>query len=128
MSDPITQRTNIVTAQIPYPPTVAQIEYAIDMAILPDQKSCGQDDVSHCAPTARAWQLGLSDTYFIAFVGERLNAGVSLSLNSADLENYYEEIFLNVTNDAILKISDVAYTNIDDLIIHMVSNYMSFVF
>ena len=49
-----------------------------------------------------------------------LNAGVSLSLNSADLEDYYE--------GAVLKISDVAYTNIDDLIIHMVSNYMSFVF
>ena len=49
-----------------------------------------------------------------------LNAGVSLSLNSADLEDYYE--------GAILKISDVAYTNIDDLIIDMVSYYMSFVF
>lgn len=126
LSDPITDRVGIVTATIPYPPTVAQIEYAIDMAILPDQKSCGEDVTSYCASTARAWQLGKSDTYFIAFVGERLNAGVSLSLNSADLENYYEEIFLNVTNDAIMKLSDVAYTNIDDLIIHMVSYYTWF--
>eukprot|EP00956_Cyclotella_meneghiniana_P017295 scaffold28001_cov83-Cyclotella_meneghiniana.AAC.1 len=30
LSGPIPQRTNIVTAQIPHPPTVAQIEYTID--------------------------------------------------------------------------------------------------
>ena len=46
-----------------------------------------------------------------------MNAGVSLSLNSESLENYYEEIFLNATNDAIMKNSDVAYTNVDDLIV-----------
>ena len=117
LNDPPTQRTNIVTAQIPYPPTVRQIEYAIDMALLPDQKSCGWLSTSDCASTTRVWQLGNSNTYFVAFVGERLNMGVSLALNSANLEDYYEEIFLNTTNDAIMKISDVAYTNVDDLVI-----------
>ena len=117
LNDPLTGRSGINTAQLPYPPTVGQIEYAINIAILPDQKSCGSLNTSDCASTARAWQLGNSDTYFIAFMGERLNAGVSLSLNSADLENYYEEIFLNATNDAIMKNSDMAYTNVDDLMI-----------
>ena len=117
LNDPFTQRTNIATAQIPYPPTVRQIEYAIDMALLPNQKSCGWLSTSDCASTARVWQLGNSDTYFIVFVGERLNVGVSLALNSANLEGYYEEIFLNATNDAIMKISDIAYSNVDDLVI-----------
>ena len=117
LNDPLTGRSSIQTAQIPYPPTVGQIENAIDMALLPDQKSCGQMSTSDCASTARAWQFGNSDTYFIAFMGERLNAGVSLALNSENLENSYEEIFLNNTNDAIMKNSDMAYTNIDDLII-----------
>ena len=119
LDDPTTARTDITTAAIPFPPTVQQIEYAIDMALLPDQKSCGELGNSTCASTVRAWQLGNSDTYIIIFAGERLNAGVSLALNSADLENYYEEIFLNVTNDAIMETSGVAYTNIDDLVIHI---------
>ena len=41
------------------------------------------------------------------------------ALNSDGLNDYYEEIFLNVTNDPVKKTSDVAYTNIDDLIVFM---------
>jgi hypothetical protein len=63
--------------------------------------------------------MGYTDTYFIAFMGQRLNAGVTLALNADHLENYYEEIFLNVTNDAIMKNSDIAYSNIDDLVIDL---------
>jgi hypothetical protein len=117
LDDPLTGRVGITTAQIPYPPTVRQIEYAISMALLPDQKSCGWLNTSDCSTAVRAWQMGQSYTYFIAFMGQRLNEGVSLALNSENLENYYEETFLNTTNDAILKNSDVAYSNIDDLII-----------
>ena len=89
------------------------------MALLPDQKSCGRFDTSHCASTVRVWQFGNSDTYFVAFVGERLNAGLSLELVSTNLENFYEEIFQNVTNDPVLKNSDIAYASIDDLIVDL---------
>ena len=119
LNDPLTNRTSITTATIPFPPTIDQIEYAIDMALLPDQKSCGELKNSTCASAVKAWQLGNSDTYIIIFAGERLNERVTLTLNSADLENYYEEIFLNVTNDAIMQTSGIAYTNIDDLVIHI---------
>ena len=51
----------------------------------------------------------------IVFVGERLNAGVLLTLNGVDLDNFYCEIFRNETNDVLMKNSDVAYTNVDEL-------------
>ena len=120
LNDPLTD-FHRDTANIPYPPTVAQIEYAINMALLQDQVSCGSSETSQCAPAAKVWQLGSSQTYFIAFVGERLNANVTLNLNGDDLENFSTEIFLNTTNNVIRKISDIAYTNIDDLIVNMKS-------
>ena len=119
LNDPLMDQYEITTANIPYPPTIDQIEYAIDMALLPDQKTCGSSGTSLCASTARVWQLGSSQTYFIAFLGERLNAGVSLILNGDNLENFQTEIFLNETNDVIKKMSDIAYTNIDDLVVNM---------
>ena len=118
LNDPVTSMLQNTT-DIPYPPTTSQIEYAIDITLLPDQKSCGSSSDSNCASTVKAWQLGNTDTYFISFLGERLNSGVTMSLNGDGLENYYEEIFLNTTNDPVKKNSDIAYTNVDDLFINM---------
>ena len=119
LNDPVTGAER-VSSQIPYPPNITQIEYAIDEALVPDRKSCGSFSTSACASSARAMQLGNSDTYFIAFVGERLNTGVTLALNTSNLENYNEEIFLNATNNHVTMInSGVAYTNVDDLIVHL---------
>lgn len=119
LNDPMTERVGITTAQIPYPPTALQIEYAIDMALIPNRKSCGLFETSDCASSVRVWQLGNTDTYFVVFVGERLNAGCSLALSFDDLENYSQETFNNATNDAVMQNSGVAYTNIDELYIFM---------
>lgn len=115
LDDPITRRTGIRTAEILYPASVHQIENALDFALIPNHKSCGRLNTSTCSSTARVWQLGNSDTFVIVLVGERLNAGVSLTLNSVNLENFYDEIFLNETNAVVMKNSDVAYTNVDEL-------------
>jgi hypothetical protein len=115
LNDPITRRTGIKTAELPYTASVRQIENVLDFALIPNHKSCGRLNTSTCSSTARVWQLGKSDTFVVVFVGERLNTGVSLALNPGNLVNFSDEIFLNETNAVVMKNSDVAYTNIDEL-------------
>ncbi|KAL7509143.1 hypothetical protein ACHAXN_006539, partial [Cyclotella atomus] len=62
LNDPLTSRKCINTANIPYHPTVRQIEYAIIMALLPNQKSYGWLSTSDCSTTVRAWQMEYTDT------------------------------------------------------------------
>jgi hypothetical protein len=117
LDDPMTGRTAISTADLAYPTTADDIENAIDSTLIPeaDKNSCGKSGTSQCSSTVRVWQLGKSDTFVIIFVGERLNAGVSLSLISTKLQNFNGEIFHNETSAVIMKNSDVAYTNVDEL-------------
>ena len=82
-------------------------------------KSCGQSSESCCADSVDVWRLGDSDTFAIFFVGEKLNAGVTLELDKGSDDSLYNEIYLNVTNDILGVNSDVAYTNVDFLHVKM---------
>lgn len=119
LEDYSTESTDLLEVFIPYPASAADIESAIDSMLIPNSKSCGQQETSVCSPSARVWQLGSSQTYAIFFMGERLNANISLDLNTDELESFYGEKFRNETNDILGMNSDVVYTHVDVLRIEM---------
>lgn len=119
LEDYSTESTDLLEVFIPYPASAADIESAIDSMLIPNSKSCGQQETSVCSPSARVWQLGSSQTYAIFFMGERLNANISLDLNTDELESFYGEMFRNETNDILGMNSDVVYTHVDVLRIEM---------
>ena len=102
---------------ITYPTSAEDIERSLTNLLLggPYAKNCGQAGTSYCADPVAVRQLGDSDTYAIFFVGERLNASVSLSLNTSELFHFDSERYKNNTNDILNVNSDVAYTNVDVL-------------
>lgn len=108
-----------LTSSIAYPTTAGSIENTINSMLIPDTKSCGKLNTSSCGTAVKVWQLGNSDAFVIFFVGERLNAGLELALNTSGLTDFYSETFLNETNDIISKNSDIAYTNVEKLTIIM---------
>lgn len=112
---------NLTTPNIAYPTNASTIELAIRSVLIPEGsgKTCGKNGTSWCSDAAKVWQLGQSDAYLIFFVGEYLNSGIGLTLNTDGLDDFYSETFLNKTNDILAKNSDVAYTNVDELRIHM---------
>ena len=64
--------------------------------------------------------MGDTDVFVVFFLGERLNAGVSIiQLDTIGLANFDGELFQNRSNDIILKNSDVAYTRVEKLSVMM---------
>lgn len=119
MHDPLTKETK-TTPPIDYPTTTAKdIEKAIDDLLVPDKHKCGILNHSACSSSTLVWQSGSSDTFIIFFVGQRLNANVTLSLTTDSLQNFKGEIFHNETNDYLRKNNDIAYTNVDYLDVYM---------
>jgi hypothetical protein len=108
-----------LTSSIVYPATAGKIEDTLNSMLLPVAKSCGQLNTSQCSKAVKVWQLGDSDAFVIFFVGERLNTGLKLALDTDGLIDFYSETFLNETNDILAKNSDIAYTNIETLSITM---------
>lgn len=120
MNDTVTDKTNL-EVKFDHGVTAETIENELTIALLGSNSSrtCGQNSSSFCADPVKVWQLGNSDTYAIFFTGERLNSGVTLSLNTSGLDDFYSEIYKNNTNDILHVNSDVAYTNVDVLNIFM---------
>ena len=120
LDDPSTSRTDLETAAIDYPPNAASIIDAINAVLIPNSNSCGQQYTSVCASSSFVSQLGNSDTYAIFFIGERLNSGTIItSLNATSLDNFYEEIFNNKTNEVVEMNADIGYTNVETLSVAM---------
>jgi len=120
MDDPLTNRIDL-EVNVTYGVAAETIAEELTTALLGNiyAQTCGQNSSSFCADPVKVLQLGNSDTYAIFFVGERLNAGVTLSLLTEGLSDFYSEIFVNRTNDILAKTSDTVYTNVDFLNIHM---------
>lgn len=76
--------------------------------------------MTECSLAVKVYKVG--DHLALFFVGERLNSGVELSLDTSLLTNYTSELFLNRTNDLIQKNSDVMYANLGRLDIDMGAN------
>jgi hypothetical protein len=117
ISDP-TSETRTRTVELPYPSSAQEMELALESALIPDPNSCGMLSTSLCSSSVKVLKLG-SETFVIFFLGEKLNSGVSLELNTASLENFNGEIFLNATNNFVLKNHGVAYTNLERLEVKM---------
>lgn len=105
---------------IDYPTTAETIERSLTNLLLggASTKSCGKKRTSYCASPVAVRQLGRSDTFAIFFVGERLNNGVVLSLDTSHLIDFNSERYKNSTNDILYVNSDVAYTNVEVLRVH----------
>lgn len=104
---------------IDYPTTTATIEQRLTSLLLGGPKkvikSCGMTKSSFCADPVAVRQLGGSDAFAVFFVGERLNKGVRLSLDTSKLIDFTSERYKNGTNDILNVNSDVAYTNVEVL-------------
>jgi hypothetical protein len=102
---------------INYPTTAETIERSLTDLLLggANAKSCGMTRTSFCADPVAVRQLGRSDTFAIFFVGERLNTGVGLSLDTSHLIDFNSERYKNSTNDILYVNSDVAYANVEVL-------------
>lgn len=102
---------------ISYPTSAEMIELSLTTLLLggPYTKSCGKNNTSFCANPVAVRQLGGSDIFAIFFIGELLNANVSLSLDTQMLVDFRSEQYKNKTNDILFVSSDIAYTNVDIL-------------
>lgn len=121
--DPVTN-TTMKTRDIPHDASQEYIEKALDVLIIgrtdnDRNRICGANSTSECADSVNVFQMGTSDTYAIFFLGERLNSGVQMTLDTSSLHNMYEELYKNETNDILAINSDVLYKNVDTLNIFM---------
>lgn len=116
--DPVNDET--VDTDIAYPTSSDIIEGILQNLIFPiaDGDTCGKNETSRCAETVKVFSIG-DEAFAVFFLGERLNAGVTLSLATSDLDNFTPEIFVNETNDILLRSSDVAYADVEILDITM---------
>jgi hypothetical protein len=112
---------------INYPTTAETIERSLTDLLLggANAKSCGKTRTSFCADPVAVRQLGRSDTFAIFFVGERLNTGVGLSLDTSHLIDFNSERYKNNTNDILYVNSDVAYTNVE--VLRVLTGYQNIV-
>ena len=117
--DPVNNRNGSTT--IKYNASAQTIEDELELLLLPtdEQKTCGKKKDSKCSKHVKVWELGDSNSFAIFFMGERLNAKVTLDLETSNLVDFDSEKFLNKTNDILYRNSDVAYTNLDFLEIFM---------
>jgi hypothetical protein len=102
---------------ISYPTSAEMIELRLTTLLLggPYTKSCGKANTSFCADPVAVRQLGGSNVFAIFFVGEMLDANVSLSLDTQMLIDFRSKQYKNRTNDILSVSSDKAYTNVDVL-------------
>jgi len=118
INDPTTNRT-ASTPPIKFDANAEMIEGEINSLLIPNKNSCGEQSTSVCSVACKVWELGESRTFIIFFVGQRLNAGVTLYYGTHSLEGFAPEIYENLTNDILYRNSGVAYTNVDFLNIKM---------
>ncbi len=105
---------------ISYPTSSEIIEEALQDLIFPVSEGdvCGKNGTSRCAEAVKVYAIG-DEAFAVFFLGERLNDGVTLTLETASLTDFKPEIFVNQTNDILFRSSDVAYADVELLDITM---------
>ncbi|GAX18396.1 hypothetical protein FisN_2Lh003 [Fistulifera solaris] len=118
VNDPITNMTT--DTDIPYPTNSELIEEALQDLIFPAAKGdvCGKNQTSRCAETVKVYAVG-DEAFAVFFLGERLNDGLTLTLTTSGLADFTPEIFVNASNDILLRSTDVAYADVEVLDITM---------
>ena len=116
--DPINNETK--NTGITYPVSSDIIEAALQNLLFPaaDGDTCGKNETSRCAETVKVYSVG-DEAFAVFFLGERLNDGVTLTLSTSGLAGFTSEMFVNETNDILLRSSDVAYADVEILDITM---------
>ena len=101
---------------VSYPISAPALESLIQHALIPkdvELASCGKNQTSKCSNAVKVYEIG--QTFAVFFVGERLNTGLTVTLDVSNLTSFVPEVFQNITVDLLKRNSDIAYANLEVL-------------
>jgi hypothetical protein len=98
--DPVTGNTS--SEEIEFPISAASLQTKIQRMIIPEEielNGCGSEGTTKCSYAVKVLEVGTA--FGIFFIGERINEGVTLELNTTNLIGFDSDLFLNATNDIL---------------------------
>lgn len=107
---------NSTKVEVPYPVSASVLENYIQRALIPEtdeRSSCGTESSSRCSNVVKVWSIG--ETFAVFFVGQELKTSMSLELFTDGLTSFEPEMFQNMTNDILLRNTDVVYGELEYL-------------